>query len=555
MTHERTGAEYVYEALVEAGFDHLIGLPGTQTLPLDRIVSKRDEMEYVMARHETAIPHIAWGYYEASGHPAATLTVPGPGDTNAMHGLKNAADDGVPIVHLSADVNPADRGKGPIHEIDPRTFDSVVKANVNTSRARDLREDVARGIQIALAEPSGPVRLGIPSGILEAEFEAQPVSYAPDRVTHETDQVCSAAIEALAGAERPVVYVGGGARRSAAGTRVVRELVEVLSAPVLSTYKGKGVFPEDDDRFLGISSSVLPAGAWQVLEQADVVLALGTDFDGPTTAGWQLPLGGSLIHVTLDREAVDVAYEADVAIIEDVAVAGDRLLAGLEGHRPIGWDGATIGAAVQEEYRRVLSRRGLLAGGSPATSPELLFELREAAPRETIVTVDIGGFRLWALETFEAYAPQHFVAAGSWAGMGVGLPAAIGAAIARPEHPVLCLTGDGGLMMCIHELHTAAEYDLDVTVVISNNADYAVISQSSKLATDREFAWDSPDFVTIAEGFGCRATTAETAEAAAEAVKEAIGRSGPDVVNVHIDPEEPSPVAVADYDSSVELPE
>ena len=176
MDRSSNGSEYVYQALVEAGVEVLIGIPGTQTLPLDRTVVERDEMEYVMARHETAVPHVAWGYYESGGGVAATLTVPGPGETNAMHGLKNAYEDCVPLIHVSADVDPDHYGKKPIHEIEPETYDTVVKRNVIVERAEELPLKVAEGLETALTPPYGPVRLGIPSPILEAEHELPSVS-------------------------------------------------------------------------------------------------------------------------------------------------------------------------------------------------------------------------------------------------------------------------------------------------------------------------------------------------------------------------------------------
>ncbi|MFC6993344.1 thiamine pyrophosphate-dependent enzyme [Haladaptatus sp. GCM10025707] len=158
---------------------------------------------------------------------------------------------------------------------------------------------------------------------------------------------------------------------------------------------------------------------------------------------------------------------------------------------------------------------------------------------------------------FETYHPDRYVTAGSWAGMGVGLPAAIGASLGNPDKPVVCLTGDGGLMMCIHELHTAAEYDLDVTVIVSNNADYGIISKSPKIEqyTDgHQFTWRSPDFATVAEGFGCRGTRVETLAELEAAVDEAVGRNGPDLIDVGIRTDEPSAVDGAEYDSTVELP-
>ncbi|WP_101296988.1 thiamine pyrophosphate-binding protein [Halegenticoccus soli] len=554
----KRGSEYVYEALLDVGVEVLVGIPGTQTLPLDRSVVERGEMTYVMARHETAVPHVAWGYFEASGTPAATLTVPGPGDTNAMHGLKNAAEDNVPILHVSADVNPADRGKGPIHEIEPDTFDNVVKANVTVERPRDLPAAVSRGIETALTPPYGPVRLGVPSGILAAEFEAPDAEVSVGETRYDNAAAYEAAAAALASAERPVVYAGGGARRSDDGPRVVRELADALDAPVVTSYKGKGVFPEDDPRWLGVTGSHLPAGARRALAAADVVLALGTDFDGVTTDHWELPMGDALVHVNLNPDDVDASYESDVAVVADVTAAGDELLCRLaERDAPADrWNGASVASAVREEYVERLRGEGLFGGGAPANTPELLAAVRQATPREAVVTTDVGGFRLWSMQAFECYGRRRFVTAGSWAGMGVGLPAAIGAAIARPDRPVLCLSGDGGLMMCIHELHTAAEYDLDIVLVVSNNSDYGIISKSPKIreyTDDHEFTWESPSYAQIAEGFGWDAVRVETAADAGDAVAEAFERGGPTLVDVAVETTEPSAAEAAEYDSALTL--
>ncbi|WP_458211063.1 thiamine pyrophosphate-binding protein, partial [Haladaptatus sp. NG-SE-30] len=522
-----TGGEFVYDALVDAGVELLVGLPGTQTLPLDLTVVQREEMEYLMARHETAVPHIAWGYYETTGRPAATLTVPGPGDTNAMHGLKNAYEDCVPILHVSADANPEERGQHPIHEIEPDTFDNVVKRNVTVETELDLVDRVEGGIETALTPPYGPVRLGVPSGILAKEIEAPAASVTPERVAYENDTYPEAA-ELLADAERPVIYAGGGSRRSPDGPRVVRNLAETLDAPVITSYKGKGVFPEDDDRWLAVTGSPTPAGAREALAAADVVLALGADFDGVTTAHWNIPLGETLVHVNLEPDDVNAGYEADVAILDDVTHAGDRLLEELDGRGGDGWSGADVARLVRSEYRTHLDNLGLFDGDSPANTPELLAAVREATPRESPVTADVGGFRLWTMQLFETYDPDQLVTAGSWAGMGVGLPAAIGVAAGRDDdQPVVCLTGDGGLMMCIHELHTAAEYALNVVVVVSDNADYGIISKSPNImqyTDEHEFTWDRPDFAEIAEGFGVRATSVDTAAAAGEAVAAAVER-------------------------------
>lgn len=557
----KRGAEHVYDALVDAGISLLVGLPGTQTLPLDRTVAKREDMTYVMARHETAIPHVAWGYYETSGDVAATLTVPGPGETNAIHGLKNASEDGVPLIHIAADVDPDERGRRPIHEIDPGTYDTVLKENAVVTRPYDLPGAVRRGIEVALTPPYGPVRLGVPSGFLDRSVEGPVSTTDPERTTYDNEAAYDRAVRLLAEGERPVVYAGGGTRRTTEGPRVIRALAERLDAPVLCSHKGKGVFPEDDRRFLGVTGAHTPAGVRRVLDRADPVLAIGTDFDGVTTHHWDLSMGESLVQIDIDPDAIGRSYDVDVAIVADATTAGDRLLAELDMLGEQGasdhetWNGQRVARAVREEYVDALRERDLFDEGPPLRTPALLRELRETVPQETPVVTDVGGFRLWSMQTFEAYDPRTFVTAGSWAGMGTGLPGAIGASLANPGTHVVCLTGDGGLMMCVHELHTAAEYDLDLVVIVSVNDDYGIISKSmqTEYGPEARFRWESPDFVGVAEGFGCRATRVETASELRDAAETALDRSGPDVIAVAVDPDEHSAPAAAEYASTIEF--
>jgi acetolactate synthase-1/2/3 large subunit len=559
----RPGAEFVYDALVEAGVDLLVGLPGTQTVPLDRVVTERDEIRYVMARHETAIPHVAWGHYEVSDIPAATLTVPGPGETNAMHGLKNALNDSVPILHVTGDAHPDDRGKGPIHEIDPDTYDTVVKENVVVDSRRDLAAAVERGIERALTPPMGPVRLGVPSEFLASEVAAPEATVNPERVARENGPLYDAAADLLASARRPVVWAGGGVHRSPGGTEAVRDLVAALDAPAVTTYKSKGAIPEDDPRFLGVASSSLPPGSRRALSRADVVCALGTDLDGVATADWDLPLGDSLVHVALDPADLDQGYDADVGIVADAAAAASAIRDRLRDRSSDGagdaadappdrWDGAAVGRAARGEYRDHLEREGLYGTTDEGIhTAGVLRTVRETIPDDAIVTADVGGFRLWAMQAFETTAPDEMVAAGSWAGMGVGLPAAIGAKIARPERPVVCLSGDGGLLMCIHELATAVQEGLDVTLVVSNNSDYAVISKQLPGTDTPAFAWESPDFPTIAEGFGWDATAVDDRTGLEAALDDALGSDGPTLVDVTTPTEEPSAAAAADFETEL----
>jgi acetolactate synthase-1/2/3 large subunit len=549
-----SGAELVYDALVDAGIDLLVEVPGHQTAALDRLLHERDEIAAVRARHETAVPHIAWGYFEAGGGPAATLVVPGPGDTNSMHGLGNALVDRVPLVHLTADVPPDHRGRGAIHELDPRTLDPVVKRNEIITDPHRLPAALKSGIGAAFARPAGPVRFSLPSPFFAAEIDDAGVEVTPERTSFEPTSAYDRAASLLSTAERPVVYVDNGVRRSPGATEAVRDLIDILDAPVVCSYKGAGVVPSDDPRFLSTAGLAMLAGARQVMERADVVLALGAYFDGPATGFWTLPTGDQLVHVTAEPELIDRSFTADVAVVADVADAARALADGIES--PSGWEGSRIGHAVRAEFRERLDELGLGEDRAPAPSAAVFSALRDVLPDETISVIDIGHFRAWALATFDVYDPKAVVTPGSWTGMGIGVPGAIGAKLENPDTPVVTFIGDGCLLMCLQELHTAAEYEIDITTVVLNDADYGIISKQPELEQsvgERHFEWTSPDFTAIAEGFGCTGRHANTPSEAAEAMETALADDGPTLIDVSIDPEEPTPGQAVEYESTVPL--
>lgn len=547
-----TGGEYVYAALRQAGITHAIGLPGRGTLPLDLAIRNSDEMTYVLARDETAIPYIAWGYYQVTGRPAATITVPGPGDTNASNGLRNATIDRVPIVHICSEVPPASRGTGYIHEIDPSTYDDVVKANVDVPSPGALPDAVDRGIERALTPPYGPVRLGIPW--LDAELNAPTPEIKPTGRTSDNGDEYDRASTALASAERPVVYAGAGTKRAPGGPAAVRTLVETLDAPVVSSYAGKGTFDETDPRWVGTTGAQLPAGAEHMLDRADVVLALGTSFGGPTTLSGRYAMGETLIHVSTDPASFGGNYDADIELIDDVASACHTLQPAVDDRdASSGWSGQEIGPPIRQEYVDVLADAALFADRAPAPTPAVVRTLRTVLDDDAIIAADIAEFRTWAMQLFEAPYPDSFIATGSWTSMGVGLPGAIGAKLAAPDRPVVCLTGDGGLLQCVGELHTVAEYDLDITTVVFNNAQLAMISTTPGMAADDRFGWESPDFVRIAEGFGWDGHRVRTPSAVADAMEQAAATDGPVLIDVEVDPDEPSSMDAWEYETNISL--
>ena len=554
-----TVAEAVVDCMLDRGIDVAFGIPGKQTLPLNRALGERDA-RFVVARHETAVTHQAWGYAETSdpGAMAASIVVPGPGDMNAMNGLKNALNDCVPLLHLAVETEREVRGGDGIHETPPETYDTVVKENVLVDSPAGAVPAVAEAIRVAREHPQGPVRVGIPKDVL-ASRTPQPAigdrepAAPPDPPADAVDR----AADLLAGAGSPVILAGGGVRRAGASDSL-RAIAERLDAPVVTTYKGKGTLPETHPLSAGVLCGGSSTELRDLLADADHGLVVGSDLDAVATASWSVSLPDSLIHVTLDGDDIGFGYEADLGIVADadrfLQALGDRLgdeeeemlasePAGSASHpeSPGAARADAVRSADRERFAALADER---SANDPLRSVEVLREVREALPAEAVVTADAGGFRLWTLVSFPAAGPSRYVNPGSWATMGTGLPSAIGAKLANPDRDVVALTGDGGLMMCVHELHTLAAEGIDVTVVAFTNDDYAIISEEASRSYDLPagaYGWAETaiDLVAVASGMGVRAERVTDRDAVGEALTSALAHDGPALIEVATDPDEP----------------
>jgi acetolactate synthase-1/2/3 large subunit len=535
-------SEAVVDSLAGNDIDVVFGIPGKQTLPLNTAIDGRDDIEYVVARHETAVSHQAWGYAETSGRPAATVTIPGPGDMNAMNGLKNALNDCTPLVHIAVETDPEIRGGDGIHETPPDTYDNVVKENVLVETPESTRAELERAVAVATTPPTGPVRVGIPKGFLKLDVPlAGPGSYDRDSVEGVPAADVERAGELLAGADAPVVVAGGGVRSSGASAQVV-EVADLLGAPVVTTYKGKGVVPDDHELLAGTLSGSASQELLDMLADADAALGVGTDFDAVATRTWSVDVPETLVHVSLHAGDIGTGYDPAVGIVADAADALGALATDLAARTFQSPDGPARARRVRERTAGRLE--ALRTDEPPLTSVSVLEQLRETLPRDAIVAADAGGFRVWGLNVFEAYGPRSYVNPGSWATMGTGVPSGIGAQVANPESDVVVLTGDGGLMMCLHELHTAVAADLPITVVVLNNDDYAIISEEAERTYHNEemaYGWSDAhiDFRAVAEGMGMQTAGAGTPDDIDAAVSEAVRADEPVLVEIPTDPLEP----------------
>ncbi|WP_435073530.1 thiamine pyrophosphate-binding protein [Halorubrum sp. HHNYT27] len=535
--------EAIIDCLTENNIGTLFGIPGKQSLPLNESISERDDIRFVMARHETAVSHQAWGFAETSEEMAGTVVIPGPGDMNAMNGLKNALNDCTPLLHMAVETEPEIRGGDGIHETPPDTYDNVVKENITVETPQSTVAELQRAIDIAQTAPKGPVRVGIPKNFLKMDVTlAEQGEVEPTTFSGVPEEKVEAAADLLADASKPIIIAGGGIRASGASDEL-RAVAERLEAPVVVTYKGKATFPDDHELMGGVLCGGTGTDVKELIADADAALGVGTDFDAVSLHNWSIEVPENLIHVTLNADDIGTGYDPAVGIVADAARTlsalddelSQRTITGGTGVERAGETRSAVDARL-EELRGVTE--------APLTSVTALDAIREGTPRDAIIAVDAGGFRLWTLLTFPAYEPRNYVNPGSWATMASGVPSAIGAKLANPEQDVVALTGDGGLLMCVHELHTLADEDIDVTVVVLNNSDYAIISEEAGRnyrMDEGEYGWDDTpvSYTTVAEGLGLDVERAETPDEIETVVADAIASEGPTLVEIPTDPYEP----------------
>ncbi|MCD6007399.1 5-guanidino-2-oxopentanoate decarboxylase [Halomonas sp. IOP_31] len=521
-----TCAQRLLELLETHSIDTVFGIPGVHTIELYRGLAD-SPLRHVTPRHEQGAGFMADGYARASGKPAACLIISGPGMTNIATAMAQALADSVPMLVISS-VNRRDtlgRGQGRLHELpdQQRTLAGVSVFSHTLHAGEALDEIVARAFAVFKSARPGPVHIEIPLDVMTQPVADTPIKRAAVYPPAAAAAGLDAAAAWLAGAERPLVLLGGGCVDAAADARA---LVERLDAPTMTTINARGVLGEHHPLDLGACAS-LPAGR-RLAAKADVILALGselgeTDYDLVFDDGFALT--GRLIRVDIDAQQLARNQAADLALLAD---AGE-VMRGLLERLPV--------AAARDAAAQVSATRTALAlreADDVAPYAELLDTLRDALPEASIVgdstgPVYAGNFIV------EMPAPRRwFNAATGYGTLGYGLPAALGATLAVPERPVIALVGDGGLMFTLGELATARDAGVPLAVVVWNNDGYGEIRRYMDMHAVARLGVDlpAPDLATLAEAFGCHAARVDDPEALGQALAASWAATAPTLIEV-----------------------
>ena len=500
-----TAGVRVVEALERLGVTVAFGLPGVHNLAIWKALSE-SSITLVGVRHEQAAVYAADGYARATGRLGVAVVTTGPGAANTLGATGEAMASGSPVLVIATDIPAAirrpDTYRGSLHETRDQTamFVPVTKAAMFTSSPGEVGDAVVTGAHTALSAPSGPVYLGVPTDLLRAPAPALPAAL-PDvpRPAAFDGAGLEEAVRLIASARRPLIWAGGGALRAEAGPAVVA-LAHKLCAPVITTYMSRGVISPDDP--WAVAGPVHAPEVGALWDEADVVVAIGTDFDGVMTQNWLMPQPPRLICVNVDPADATKNYAADVTLVGDAGEVTERLTAAVAAR-----DDAEAGLARLEQVRA-----GVAASvfADDADAAGFLAVMDRALPPDALVVADMCIPGYWLAGYRSVPRPRALAYPMGWGTLGFAFPASLGAALADVG-PVVCVCGDGGFLFACGELATVAETQAPLTVVLVDDGGYGMLRFDQELAGDEPFGVDlvGPDFAALARSFGIGASTVD----------------------------------------------
>jgi len=528
-----TGAELIIELLERQGVRIVAGIPGGALLPLYEALGRSRVLRHVLARHEQGAAFMAQGMARITGKAGVCFATSGPGVTNVVTALADAKLDSIPLVCIAGQVPTHLIGTDAFQEVP--TLDMVrpiTKASFFVRHADQLARVIPDAFRIAETGRPGPVLVDVPKDIqlqMTECLECEPATAVDG--SDDLSQLFEAALQLIAAARRPVLYVGGGVVKARAHA-LVRELAERVDIPVTTTLMALGTLPSAHRLNIGMLGMHGARYTNVVLDECDLVIAVGARFDDRATGRPdQFVRNAKIIHIDIDAREFGKIKPVTLAIQCDAHCALRELLARAPSRSGTEW------------MRRVEDLRKCLPLQTPhdddLCSPYgIIRAVGELASADAIVTTDVGQHQMWVAQAYPFQRPDRWLTSGGLGTMGFGLPAAIGAALAAPDATTLCFTGDGSLLMNIQELATLAELDLNVKIIVLDNASLGLVRQQQELFYRQRyvaslFAQPS-NFTAIAKAFGVRALDLESTIAPYGALARAIEIPGPMLIRVPI---------------------
>jgi len=527
VTGERGGAYILVESLIAEGIDLLFGIPGVGTLAVYDAFVDHPELRHIEVRHEQSAVFMADGYARASGNVGVAFTSNGPGALNTITAMATAHNDSVPVLHLVSE-NPAEvrrKGQGHFHDISDQfgVFRPVSGYAAQVALADEIPAAVSSAFFALRNRRPRPALVEFANEAFTTPSSA-PVLPRTVRVERPIDATAvTRAAESLAGAERPMIWAGGGiATPEASG--VLTRIAERLGAPVITTQKGKGAMSADHPLHIGNWANEQPVR--DLIADCDLLLAVGTRFSYFPTGGWSLRLPDRIVQIDLDPAEIGRNYRVEAGVVGDAGPVLTSLEIELDslGHKSLPWR--------EDEVAEVLSRI-TKAVGTPV-EVEVLEQIRSALPPDALVFNDPTTIAFWARSLWRTDRPRTWFVPSGFGTLGFALPASIGARLARPDTPSIAIIGDAGVMFTIQDLMTAVQEDVPAIVVVFNDEGYGVERRHQDHLYGRRSGVDvrPPDFVALAGAFGARGIRVDDLAKVGETIESVLDVDGPTLIEV-----------------------
>jgi acetolactate synthase-1/2/3 large subunit len=535
------------ECLKAEGVDSVFGIPGGANLPTYDALYDAG-IRSILCRHEQGAGHAAEGYAKASGRVGVALATSGPGATNLVTPIADAMLDSVPTVFITGQVRTDLIGTDGFQEADVMGITMpVIKHSFQVLDPREIPHMIHEAFHVARSGRPGPVLVDVPQDLSRADIpydpsEAQKVDLPGYKnFTEGNAKQIRIAAKALANARRPIIYAGGGVVNGNAAEELT-ELATTGGFPVTCTLMGLGAFPAPHDLWLGMLGMHGTRTANYAMDNADLIVAIGARFDDRITGKLaEFAPRAKFVHIDIDPAEISKNVPAHIPIVGD----SKRILPKLTAeYRALEADRSRMDEWWQQLRRWQdewpLKFEGSKDGDIP---PQRMIQaLYGVTGGEAIITSDVGQHQMWTAQHFHFPQPRRWINSGGLGTMGFGLPSAIGAKVAKPDELVVCVAGDGSLVMTCQELATAVEHDVDVKVFIMNNGYLGMVRQWQELFWDKRYSsvdmGASPDWVKLADAFGARGMRVDQDADLEDAMREAIDTEGPVVLDVQVRKEE-----------------
>ncbi|NKI75767.1 acetolactate synthase 2 catalytic subunit [Dickeya sp. CFBP 2040] len=526
------GAQWVVQALRAQGVETVFGYPGGAIMPVyDALYD--GGVEHLLCRHEQGAAMAAIGYARSTGKVGVCIATSGPGATNLITGLADALLDSVPIVAITGQVGSALIGTDAFQEIDVLGLSlACTKHSFLVDSIESLPEIMAEAFAVARSGRPGPVLIDIPKDIQLAEGDFSPCFMPVDDVMPFSPQQVTEARAMLAQAKRPVLYVGGGVGMAQA-VPALRTFIETTHIPAVVTLKGLGAVEKDNPYYLGMIGMHGTRAANLLVQECDLLVAVGARFDDRVTGKLSaFAPHASVIHMDIDPAELNKLRQAHVALCGDL----NQLLPALQQPLNIA-DWRRQAAMMKAEYEWRYDHPG-----EAIYAPALLRTLADRMPAETVVTTDVGQHQMWAAQHMHFTRPENFITSSGLGTMGFGVPAAVGAQVARPDNTVICISGDGSFMMNVQELGTIKRKRLPLKIVLLDNQRLGMVRQWQQLFFDERYSEtnlsDNPDFLILASAFGIPGQHITRKDQIDSALDALLNSEGPYLLHVSIDENE-----------------